>query len=276
MKTVDEFLRETLVNWALEDIENPVKKDALLRMRQENWREELYAETSNKDMIQLATPKAAYSKPQEIEIEIEEWYKNLLKEIHTEMKKEYIDNFPVTKWGMKRINTTGAYQFGPLNAWNEIFTKFEIGYKNGIIFWDVKNYRGKVNPKHFDKFPTIIANICKKHGYDFLVRKSSKGFGIMRKTGDRSKTLYNLFSAIQNIHPKSGEENTRRIYTIGNDAHGNLFLFYKKKKILRLIPADVQDGVQILIKEMDNPVTRLILKNENDTKELKKLVYSKI
>lgn len=274
MKTVDELLRESLVNWASEDTENPVKKDVLLRMGQENWREELYATTSNMDRIEPNAPKVEYNKPQEEELE--EWYKNLLKYIHTEMKKEYMDNFPVTKWGMKRINVTGAYRFGPVNAWNEIFMQFEISYKNGILFWDITNDRGKVNPKKFDKFPTIIANVCKEHGHDFLVRKKSKGFGIMSKTGNRSKSLYNLFSVIQNIHPKLEGEKVRRMYTIGNDAHGNMFLFYNKKKIFELIPFDAQDGLHIRIKEIDNPAICLIVKSELDTKELRKLVYSKL
>lgn len=228
--SIDELLRESLINWALEDIHDGVKRATLEYMSKPNWLHFLYCEervkTVKKVELPVYTPaqllQPAVKKPLP-EFEEEEWVKNLLKAIHYALKQAYHTRFPVKKWGMRRINTTGMYVLGPMNDFGEIFFKFKVGVKDKVVYWDLENHRGKIRPKGFEAVPRVILEVVKAQGMDFLIRKHSKGFGVMHYSGTSSKQALALLVALKEAE-----------VGIGSDAHGGLWLQAGKKKRYRL------------------------------------------
>lgn len=265
MSIADEILRESLINWALEDLEHPIKRNVLLNMSESNWRDHLYKKTLLKSIEKKnhfsvdeflksfeKSQKIEESKPQQ-EDEIEEWLKVLYKEMYFEIKKEYFKKFQAKRWGMYRINTTGGYRLGPLNAHNQVFMNFKLLYKNGILFWDVSDHRGKVYGRSFGEIPAILSRVVKKQGYDFLIRKNSKKFAIMTPTGTNSSILLNYLRQMKNAN-----------LSIGNDEHGNLWIYDEKKKVYEVESNERDNGLEILIKTKDTSDIIYVIKKSED------------
>lgn len=302
MQNIDTFLREMLIDWALEDLNHPIKYNTLSMLSKEDWRTHLYQsekakrsdtikERLKEELIrleQLESPKGILlgqiptkeelkkeaiegyrtSYPLQSKIPYQSptdlWLQTLLKEIHVEIKAAYKHKFQVNKWAMKKVETTGAFYLGPVNAWNEVFMRFEILYKDGVVFWNIKTNRSKVNPKHFPHIPFIIKRAVKKLGHDFLVRKSSKGFGYMLQTGVKSEEKLDWF-----FHLREAE------IQVGNDAHGNLGIYNGKKKKYAVDFADEIQTITMTVREIESREIVLCMKGIEDIPVLCKLIQTK-
>lgn len=245
---IDIFLRESLMDWALEDIHHPIKRSTLVALSKPNWLSSLYQhetiiqhikDSQKNEELKKETTKETSCFPQKPEVFIEEeWIQTLLKNIHYALKKQYAHHFEVTKWAMRRINTTGMYVCGPVNAYGEIFFKFKLGVKQHTVYWDLENYHGKIRPKGFEGVPRVILGVLESLGHDLLIRKISKGFGVMLRSGAQSNVLLKCLLTLKNNH-----------IAIGNDAHGTMWIQEGKKKKFRLLPVlEPAPGWQILDK----------------------------
>lgn len=247
---IDVFLRTCLINWALEDIQHPIKRNTLTCMSQDNWMHYLYSQEKEdakepEKTLRLyphekknlyrdnAFKQEAFVEPA--------WAQELLKAIYFALKKAYRGKFEVSKWKMRRINTTGMYVLGPVNSFGEVFFKFKVGIKNNIVFWDLENHRGKIRPKGFEGVPRVILSAVEKSNHDFMIRKISKGFGMMLYSGKKSKKLLQLLLDLK------GEN-----IGIGNDPHGNMWIQEGKKKLFRLETDIDEQDVHWLISNKEN------------------------
>lgn len=265
MDKLDQFLREMLIEWAWTDINHPIKQKVLVNMHQPNWMDYLYQDEKPyeskteiiNDMTERTKEKLA-TKPKEDEIE--EWLKDVYKAIYFATKKEFASKFETNKWKMKKINTTGMYEYGPKNHWDEIFFRFRIGYKDGILYWDMLNHLGKINPIEFRHFPDIITKTIQNLGCDILVRKNSKSFAFMKSTGEASNQLFRLLKQIKDEG-----------MGIGNDAHGGLWIQEGKKKKFRITPLIENKKVKLMITNKETDIKIMEIENTEEVLEMKKI-----
>lgn len=213
MDIIDHLFRETLINWALEDREDSVRRDALLRMGSTDWVDHLYCQ-----------PKPPVDETRKRPI------MDFLIDILESLQQEYGHLFHEEEWKVQHINTTGFFKIGPL-----AHIQFRVGIRGDVVFYDIRRGESKVKIEKYPAFPAIIAQMAKKRGMDFLVRTNRKGYGRSIGTGTRSKLLHTLLDLI-NTMVKGVQGH------VGNDAHGHLYLYASKKKVVRLEPIWKEEG----------------------------------
>ena len=255
MYTVDQLLQKTLIDWAFNDVQHPVKKDALIRMHAENWEQQLYAENDSMPLIKEENPTVILQ--QNRAAEHPQWLKTLVKKIAFETRKMYADNFETDEWDMDIVSTSKSFKFGPINHHKQIFFQFIVHYKDGFLFWDIRTNFSKVNPKHFPQFSQIIRQIVYSEGLDFVIKKSAKVMGRFNYTNEKSKQLCNLIQEMKNHQ-----------VLIGNDAHGNVFIMKNKKKVFKLEPTSQNGKALFAVLDKESHDLLCYLKDVNDIKKL--------
>ena len=276
---IDQLLRESLVNWALEDLFHPIKRATLEQMSRSDWHQHLYRDEEEKEaMKKWQTPnqkrhalqemirvKGAEQDQLEPDVFTEEvWVQDLLKAIFYALKEAFHGEFEANYWGMRRMNQTGMYVLGPKNAYGDIFFRFKIGVKNGMVYWSMEKNGRKVRPKGFEHVPQILKETVQACGHDLLIRRNSKNYGLMLPTGNQSRKLLIRLRQMKEI-----------AINIGNDAHGTLWIQDdRKRKKLRLLPATSENFSlwQVLKKETDQVLAEVV--DTEDVLHLKKQLTS--